>query len=238
MVGRMLTVCTWLWGRKYDWVYVKKLAAGVRRHLHVDYRFVCITDLTCEHIKLNPEFSGIPIHEMWPIPDKDLLSVDDGCYARLRMFDPGWRAERNIQTLVCLDLDAVIVGNITSLFARHDKFKILHGGHFNPCPFNGSVMMLVPGMSGFIWNDFTVEEAQRVARADGEYRGTDQTWIAHKAPFADGWTWQDGIYAFQKPGWPKDSLDLPPPARIVVFPGKNDPSKLGHLPWIQRHWTR
>lgn len=32
------------WGRKYGPEYVERLAAGVRRHLQRDHRFVCFTD--------------------------------------------------------------------------------------------------------------------------------------------------------------------------------------------------
>ena len=39
-----VTIACVKWGTKYNSDYVNKLAAGVRRHLTVPYRFVCFTD--------------------------------------------------------------------------------------------------------------------------------------------------------------------------------------------------
>lgn len=42
--ARPLTVACVRWGEKYGPEYVERLAAGVRRHLRTDHRFVCYTD--------------------------------------------------------------------------------------------------------------------------------------------------------------------------------------------------
>ena len=212
----MLTVVTWRWGTKYGREYVDRLKAGVARHLAQPHRFLCIGDEV-------------------PIPDTGLLRVRDGCYARLRMFDPDWQREHGIERLVCLDLDLVVVGPLDPLFNRPQPFVILHGGHFNPCPFNGSAMMIAAGARPEIWRDFDAAQAERVAMADGTWRGSDQTWIARKAPDAAGWTHRDGIYAFGKPGWPGGDA-LPADARIVAFPGAKDPATV-RAGWIAEHWT-
>ncbi len=219
----MLTVCTWLWGAKYGTHYVDRLKAGVARNLKIPHRFVCITnrtDVSCETLPIEHEY---------------LLAVRDGCYSRLRMFDPAWQWVNRIDRLVCLDLDLVVTGSLDALFSRLESFVILHGGHFNPCPFNGSVMMLDCGARPEIWQRFTVKEAEAVACADGTWRGSDQTWISHVAPDAAGWTHLDGVYAYQKPGWMTGN-DLPADARIVAFPGKKDPSQLGYLKWVRDNW--
>jgi len=221
----VLTVVTWRWGRKYSPDYVARLQAAVARNLSLPHRFLCICDDPADLAT-----------ETAPIRDTELLSVLDGCYARLRMFDPRWQAEHRIERLVCLDLDMVITGPLDPLFDRAEPFVILHGGHYNPCPFNGSVMMIRAGARSELWTGFTVEEAVRIAHADGQYRGSDQTWIAAKAPDAAGWTHRDGIYGFRKPGWPWWAKQLPRDARIVSFPGKRDPSKFSDLDWVSRHW--
>lgn len=214
----------WKWGAKYAPKYVERLKAGVNRNIKMPHRFVCITDdptgLTCE---------------TWPLPTPDLIKVRDGCYSRLIMFSQDWQARNNIDRLVCLDLDVVVTGSLDALFSRLEHFVILHGGHFNPCPFNGSVMLIDRGARPEIWSRFTVKEAEAVSMADGTWRGSDQTWISHVAPDAAGWTHLDGVYAFRKPGWMTGD-DLPADARIVAFPGKKDPSQLLHRPWIRKHW--
>lgn len=219
----MLTVLCWRWGRKYSLSYVEKLRASVARHLSAEHRFAVVTD------QPSPGFETIPIAR------PDLLEVGDGCYARLVMFSPEWRAAHGIGSLICLDLDLIVTGPLAPLFDRPEAFVILHGGHFNPCPYNGSVMLIRPGAPHQVWGDFKPEEAERVARADGTHRGTDQTWIAHKAPGAAGWTHRDGVYAYAKPGWPKGDA-LPADARLVAFPGAKDPMHLRHVDWVREHW--
>lgn len=219
----MLTICTWLWGTKYGAHYVEKLKAGVARNLKMPHRFICVTDRTDVSC------------ETFPLVDPNLQYVSDGCYQRLRMFDPAWQAKHGIERLVCLDLDLVITGSLDALFSRLEPFVILHGGHFSPCPFNGSVMMIDRWARPEIWSRFRVSEAEEVAMADGTWRGSDQTWIAHIAPDAAGWSHVDGVYGFRKPGWMTGD-DLPADARIVAFPGKADPSQLGHLKWVRENW--
>jgi hypothetical protein len=218
----MLTVVTWLWGTKYPPEYVYRLRAGVKRHLKTPHRFVCVTNrkVDCETI---------------PLEDPQLLPVRDGCYVRLRMFDPEWQERHGIERIVCLDLDLICVGTLDPLFDGPEPFLILHGGHFNPCPFNGSVQMITRGACPEIWSRFNVEEAEKAAVIEGKWRGSDQTWIAHVAPDAPGWTYEDGIYGFRKPGWPR-SNELPKNARIVAFPGGKDPSKFTGYRWLRENW--
>lgn len=212
----MLTVITWRWGAKYSPEYVRRLKASVARHLKQPHRFLCVGDDI-------------------PIEDEHLLNVRDGCWSRLRMFDPHWQARHGIDRLVCLDLDLVVTGPLDPLFDRPEPFVILRGGHFSPCPFNGSVQMIARGAHPEVWSSFTVKEAEEVATADGTWRGSDQTWIAHMVPDAAGWTYRDGIFGFAKPGWPS-GVSLPDGARIVTFPGKADPSQLSHLTWVRSNW--
>lgn len=222
-----ITFSTWFWGKKYTVEHLTNLHNGIRRHFAHPHRFVVVTDRLTDHL----------VGETIPIRDRDLLNIRDGCYVRLRMFDPEWRRQFGIKRLVCLDLDLVITDDLAPLFSGAGPFRILKGGHFNPCPFNGSVMMLDDpnGEYSHLWHSFDYEEAHRIAYADGSDRGTDQTWIAAKAPHAAFWTWRDGIYGYGKPGWPPGD-GLPTDARIVIFPGKKDPSKLKNLWWVKENW--
>lgn len=221
----MLTVVTWLWGEKYSNDYVEKLRSGVARNIKRRHRFLAVTD------------RSLPGIETAPIRRTDLLEVHDGCYVRLQMFDKDWREGHGIEELLCLDLDLVVTGKIDDLLPRAGTFKILKGGHFNPCPFNGSVMYLGPDAPQQIWDRFNIEDANRAAFIDNAHRGTDQTWIAHVAPLADHWVVgpASGIWAFGKPPWPRTAA-LPSGARIVAFPGRRDPSRLTSIQWIRDAW--
>jgi hypothetical protein len=222
-----LAILAFRWGKKYGPEYVERLRKGVARHLSAPHRFICVTD---DRRDLSKDTFSVAI------PNPELLSVRDGCYARLRTFDPDWLGSLGVETAVWLDLDLIIVGALDPLFTGPEPFMVLRGGHFNPCFCNGSVLKVRRGTHPEVWSRFNVDEAERVAMADGTWRGSDQTWIAHMVPAAPGWTYREGIFAWRKPGWP-NSDDLPSGARIVAFPGAADPAKLKHLPWIKANWA-
>lgn len=224
-----LVFSTWLWGDKYDLSYVAKLSASLRRNLSEAFRFLCMT----ERDRLgSASIDGVEFHA---IKDPQLTKIK-GCYARLRMFDPGWQRNRGIvDRLVNLDLDVVVTGGLDGLFDRPDRFAILQGvNSANPCPYNGTVMMLRPGAHENVWTTFSVEAAAKVPFYQFP---DDQGWLWHKAPGAGAFTPKnDGIYAFEKPGWPQ-GLNLPKNARIVGFPGHRDPSQYIKLNWVADNWT-
>lgn len=155
------------------------------------------------------------------------------------MFSADWQRDMGIapgDKIVCLDLDLVIVRKIDPLFDRNETFVILGGANSNnPCPYNGSVMMLTAGHHHDVWDDFSLEAASKIKRHEFP---DDQGWIWHKmGNGAAVWPCgrRSGIYAFGKIHWPPGS-GLPPDARIVAFPGRRDPSMYEHLPWIRTYW--
>src|SRR5262245_49298135 len=228
----MLAICTWLWGNKYGTQDVYKLKRAIDRNIGQVYRFIMITEETRPISKQT--LSGV---ERYPIIDLKLLSTP-GCFARLRMFDPKWQAQLKIDDrLVCLDLDVVITRKIDALFNRPENFVILAGANsVNPCPFNGSVMMLRPGYHEYVFSDWTFMKSVALPYHDFP---DDQGWIAHKIPNAATWKagTESGIYAFKKPGWPH-GLNLPMDAKMVVFPGKRQPSQYIGLSWVEQHWAQ
>ncbi len=210
----MLNIGTWVWGDKYDQRYVERLFAGIRRHLSQPYR---------------PWVFQVSEHDHY-------LTEIPGCFARLRMFDPIWQRDNGIDDrLVCLDLDVVITGPLDPLFDRPESFVILQGANAaNPCPFNGSVMMLRAGAHPEVWSDFSLQAA---GKAPFYAFPDDQGWLWHKLPNAAGWNCgpESGIWSFGKRGWPQDNK-LPQGARIVAFPGKRDPSMFTYLDWVKENW--
>ena len=222
----MLTICTWLWGYKYNPSYVDKLAYGLRKHLKQPYRFLCMTN---DRVRFT---DGVERHA---IPDTNLLAYK-GCFARLRMFDPDWQSNRGILgPIINLDLDVVITGELDVLFDRADTFVILQGANsVNPCPYNGSVYMFQAGSHSDLWTDFSPKAVSTIPF----YKfPDDQGWFHFKIPNAAGWQVgrESGIYAFEKPGWPA-GVGLPLQAKIVAFPGGHDPSQCMHFDWVREHW--
>jgi hypothetical protein len=210
----MLHICTWVWGSKYNPDYVRKLRAGVTRNLTTPHEFKVCT----------------------PQAEDMYLTEVKGCFARLRMFDPEWQKANGVEPgdkLVCMDLDLIVTGPMDDLFDRSDSFTILQGvNSANPCPFNGSLWMLEAGYRPDVWGEFSLELAQKVPFHEFP---DDQAWLADMMPDAGAFGPEDGVYAFQKKGWPKGE-SLPRNAKVVCFPGWRDPSQYTRLDWVQQHW--
>lgn len=212
-----LVVTTWIWGTKYGGHYSARLKYAVQKNMRRLHRFLVLTPL---------------------VGDEPLF---DGCFVRMRMFDPDFQAQFGIKPgdkVLNLDLDLVVTGSIDELFDREESLVILAGANAaNPCPFNGSVMLFRAGDSNAeLWRGLLDPD---VIKTIPRYEfPDDQGWIHFKRPNAA--TWQvgpsSGIYAFKKPGWPPGD-NLPADARIVCFPGKRDPSQFVHLPWVAKHWS-
>jgi hypothetical protein len=225
-----ITVCTWLWGNaKYTPIYVERLFAGLCRQLKQPFRFMVLT----ERDRIANFSNGITRHA---IPDPELTTIK-GCFARLRMFDPIWQSDHDIDDrLVCLDLDVVLTKELDDLFDRPEPLVVLQGANAaNPCPYNCSIVMLRKGAHRELWTDFSLERVKDIPRYEFP---DDQGWLWHRAPHAAAWHvgHRSGIYAFHKPGWPRGSDALPADARIVAFIGHRDPAQFTHLKWIQEHW--
>lgn len=211
----MIHFSTWLWGKKYPANYLQNLEAAVARNYCRPYRF-----------------------HVWRPGREDIhLTKRDGCFARLRTFDPAWQAAHGIEPgerIVCLDLDLVVTGILDQVFDRPEPFVILQGVNAaNPCPYNGSVWMLRAGYRPDVWQDFSLEAAAAVPHFAFP---DDQAWLHAKIPHAASFGPMDGVYAFKKPGWPS-GVSLPKGARIVAFPGHRDPAQFAWLLWIKQHWA-
>jgi hypothetical protein len=124
--------------------------------------------------------------EVIPLVRDIELTKINGCFARLRMFDPEWQwIARVDECLVNIDLDTVITGPLDPLFDRPEPFVIMQKGNAsNPCPYNGALMMIRAGAHPEVWTDFSLEAAAETAHYEFP---DDQGWIWHKMPNAAGW---------------------------------------------------
>src|SRR5262245_3402011 len=156
--------------------------------------------------------------ERHAIKDPELTKIP-GCFARLRMFDPGWQHNRQlVGRVVSLDLDVIVTAPLGRLFERNESIVLLKGANsVNPFPFNNSVFMFQAGAHADLWLDFSLEAVKDIKQHKFP---DDQGWFWHRLPNAASWTAgsSSGIYAFRKPGWPAGDR-LPDDAKIVAFPG-------------------
>lgn len=104
------------WGTKYGPEYVNRLYGMVRRHLRGDFRFVCLTD-DGQGVRQEVQCLPIPPLELPPgIPERG--------WTKLTTFAADLHGLTG--TALFLDLDVVIVGDITPLFEAPGEFLIIH----------------------------------------------------------------------------------------------------------------
>jgi hypothetical protein len=187
----MLSIVTWKWdagvhpkkGIKYGAHHVNVLAAMLKRHLHTDYEMVCITDDPKgidDSVRIVPLWHG--------------FSKYKGCFGRLRIFAPEMR-EIIGPRFVSMDLDVVVLDDITPLFDREEDF-IIWGEHFRKAPYCGSFLMMDAGCRSKVWDRF--DPGKYPPNINGRWPyGTDQDHICRCLyPEEAMWTAADGVYNF------------------------------------------
>lgn len=214
----MITIFCWYWtqpsGRtRYTPFHVNLWAAKVRQNLTIPARIACVThepegiDGSIEIIRPPREFENVRIPtwgEKYP-----------QCLRRLVMFRPDaaeWFGER----FVSMDMDAVILGNLDSLFTEDVDFR-MYKGTASDRPYNGSMIMMRAGARPHVYADFTPEKA---AEAGERFVGSDQAWISHILGWGERtWGPDDGVYWWSE--WRRKKITAEP--KIVFFPGKPKP---------------
>jgi hypothetical protein len=135
-----------------------------------------------------------------------------------------------------MDLDTVIVGDMTPIWNRTEPF--VAWGETNPKSYyNGSMMLMTAGARAKVWQDFDPKTSPRLAYQAGKF-GSDQGWISYCLGKGEPiWTTADGVYSYnvhiRTKGGPHKPL--PANARIVMFHGSRDPwqAEPQSLPWVK-----
>lgn len=206
-------------GDKYPPHYVRRLKAGIARHYPGPHEFVCLTD---ELRNYGPGVTPFVIrgHGL------------SGWWAKLALFLPEWRKGALV---VYLDLDSVIVGDLTPLVQVDSDFAIC--ASFTrainpawPCAYGSCCMVLGPDLNGHIWQAFQADRDGLIGRA-GKFG--DQKAIEELVPDSD----------LLQPMLPKGFFlgyrDLngtrPSDTSVVVFAGSHKPSNCPFT-WVTDAW--
>lgn len=191
--------------------HVNALRRMLRTHLHCEHRLICITD----------DAKGVEC-ETYPLWDNPVDISGRNNYTKLKLFDV---ADQLGERILYLDLDCLILDDITSLTQCDDDFVIARGGK---CPYNSSLYLLRSGTHKQVWNDFDpVESTKQVDKQ--KYYGTDQVWLYLKIPGARTLGREHGIYMYTQRN---KSIDG---ARIVFFPIATKPWQMrDHNPAVYR----
>lgn len=234
----MLRVVTWFWKpahayrSKFSAVHVNMLRMMVARHYGKPHEFVCVTDAPDG---LDPSIRVVPAwNDFADIPSPHGRH-NPSCYRRLRAFAP------DIETafgprFVSLDLDTVIVGDVTALWDRPEDFVIW--GETNPRSYyNGSMWLLKAATRTKVWTEFNPKTSPQVAKNAGNF-GSDQGWISYCLGKGEAtWTIEDGVYSYNV-HLRSHPNTLPANARIVMFHGGIDPWSpvAQQIPWVRKHY--
>jgi hypothetical protein len=233
------------WGTKYGPEYVNRLYAMVRRHLRGEFNFVCLTDRS-EGIRAEVR--------CLPIPSLELpAGIPERGWTKLTTFSPELVELHGLTgTALFLDLDVVIVDDITPFFEVPGEFLIIHDWK-RPWRVTGnsSVYRFELGAHDDVLAKFRVEHA-----AIREQFRNEQAYLSdvlHKQGKLS--YWDDAWCASYKyhciPRWPTNYLRapfVPAGARILIFHGvMNPPDALAGRSngnwrharpahWIAEHW--
>ena len=236
-----LKVVCWKWEAPIGYrsafthLQVNTLYSMVKRHYHKPFELVCITD---NERLLDPAIRVIPLKQVekfahLPSPHGGL---NPACYRRLVMYSEEAR-EMIGERFVSVDLDVVLVDDVTPVWDRPEDFMIW-GETLRRTPYNGSMQLMTAGARKQVYDRFDPDTSPRAARTAG-FDGSDQAWISYVlGPHEKRWTKDDGVYSFRlhvKPNAGK----MPKGARVIFFEGQVDPwspfaQKL--CPWIKEHW--
>ena len=230
------------WGTKYGPEYVNRLYGMARRHIRGDFQFVCLTD---DSNGIRPEVRCLPIPEL-NLPDP----MDNHGWQKLTTFEADLHGLKG--TALFLDIDIVIVDDITPFFQFPGEFLIIHDWK-RPWRVTGnsSVYRFEIGAHADVLAKFRAEStAMRAAyRNEQAYLSAvlyDQGKLKY---WPQAWCASYKYHAI--PRFPLNYLrapSIPKGCRIVVFHGvMNPPDALvgrsngnwRHAkasPWIADHW--
>ncbi len=171
----MISIVTFKWQspnspRGFTYEHVNILHAMVKRNLKIPFKFFCVTD---DWAGINQE---IQVIQLWLEPLMPVVKTNrPQCYKRLKLFSPEAK-EIFGERLVCLDLDTVIIGDITDIISTPGDFVGYNKRHV---PYQGAFFIHQTGTRQYIWTDFDPITSPKLAK---KYEGSDQAWLSFKLP--------------------------------------------------------
>ena len=236
------TILCMKWGSKYGPEYINRLYGMVRRHLRGEFRFVCLTD----------QSEGIRAEvQCLPIPDLALPEgIPERGWKKLTSFEADLHGLRG--TALFLDIDIVIVDDITPFFEHPGEFLIIHDWK-RPWRITGNSSVYRFELGGHA--DALAYFRNHVDEVRANFR--------HEQAFLSDFIHRQGKMAYWPADWcvswkyhciPRFPTNLwqppriPAGARILIFHGvMNPPDALAGrsngnwryakpAPWITDHW--
>lgn len=230
------------WGTKYGPEYVNRLYAMVVRHLKGPFEFICLTD---DQQGIRDEVRCMPIPSL-ALP----AGIPERGWTKLTTFEADLHGLRG--TALFLDLDVVIVGDITPFFDAPGEFLIIHDWK-RPWRVTGnsSVYRFELGAHAGVLAEFRATQESVRSRLRNEQAFLSE--VMHRQGKLAYWP-ADWCCSFKYhciPRWPSNywrEPAFPEGTRIVIFHGEvNPPDALAgrrnrrfrHIRparWVAQHW--
>ena len=230
------------WGTKYGPEYVNRLYAMVARHLRGDFEFVCLTD---DDRGVRAEVRCLPIPSL-ALP----AGIPERGWTKLTTFEADLHGLQG--TALFLDLDVVIVGDITPFFEAPGEFLIIHDWK-RPWRVTGnsSVYRFKLGAHADVLAEFRATQAEVRARLRNEQAFLSE--VMHRQGRLAYWPgdWCSSFKYHCIPRWPSNYWRepvAPQGTRIVIFHGEVNPPDalegrrnrrfryIRPATWVSRHW--
>ena len=231
-ISRVNVLCM-KWGDYYTADYVNRLYAGVKRNLHLPFRFVCVTD---DATGLRPEVEAVPFPEDPKVPGQYAPRPWPNIFAKLALFKDGFAGLEG--PTLFLDIDLLVTGNLDRFFLyRPGEFCIIHNWverrkhlfRVVPDIGNSSCFRFEAGKSNGVWETF-LREKDDPAQKSRFFFGSQkfQTYAMMKTGKVNWWP-ENWVCSFKRqlvPIFPLNKIFVPwrPPAdtSIVAFHGQPD----------------
>lgn len=239
MTRRILTVVTFKWKPTLGYrslflaEHVNVLRNMLERNLKSQpWRLVCVTD---DPDGIDKRVKTVPLWDDYASIPNPSYTNGPSCYRRLKVFSPAAKRLFGSRILM-MDLDVVIVGDISQVVDRKEDFVIL--GDTNASTwYNGSLVLFTAGARPQLWEQFDPVESPKRAQAM-RHHGSDQGWITTclgtgEAKFGP----EHGVYSYRTEIM-RNGGQLPKNAKIVIMHGKVDPwsREAKRHDWVQEHW--
>ena len=229
----MITFVCFLWRspnaiREFRADYVNALYRGIAENYHKPFRFVCMTNMPHG---LLPEVEALPLPDMVDIPSPH-GDTFPSCYRRLWLFSAE-AAEVLPGRVVCIDVDAVICGDVTKFFDRHEDCVMWHDTTNKRLKYSGGLWMIRTGTRTHVWDTFDPVESPKLAGAAGWF-GSDQAWMSYCLDGEASWGREQGLFR---------TRDIVAGSEVLIAqtPSQYKPwtqSFKTQFPHLYAHWAR
>lgn len=139
-------------GEAHEFELVMKMRDSLAQHFKRPYRMVCLTDQRqrCPGVSF-VDITALELHGWW---------------GNMALFEPLWRDRAKV---IYLDLNVRIMGDITPLADIAGEFAILESTAraINAFKYDSRVLMIGPGMCGFVWDKFDRWKVQLMVQHRG-----------------------------------------------------------------------